>query len=414
MCLFIARISIVRNSFYIGWLILAAWLTACSAHTAEEYYRQGRRLREADEPVAAMEAFIAATRVHSREYIFKARAFSNMATMCRIGEQHETAYSLYEKSLEQFVLANDTLAQAYALNNMAWEQAVMANKNASMSLVDSALSICSDTAVQRKVLESRAAACLYAAEYDSALLYAKKSPEKSVYLDILCAQAYTFLQNNDSAVLYAGRVIEQTDNPRYLDDVYYILSHCDTVAQVADVRTLADKRTDIQRTMERGRTDWIFAMALAKEALNPQKQPMKVLALMLGAALIVALIVLVWWLWRRKIQIDSLEQQGRALRKSTNLREELHWNNYAEFTAVCNMRLGGIVEKLEQRGLTEREIRLSVLVLIGLTYAQMADVLIRAENGIGKDKYLVAKRLGVSVKELQGTLWNIANVKTHA
>jgi hypothetical protein len=38
----------------------------------------------------------------------------------------------------------------------------------------------------------------------------------------------------------------------------------------------------------------------------------------------------------------------------------------------------------------------------------MADVLIRAESGIGKDKYMVAKRLGVSVKDLQTTLIQIA------
>ena len=136
-----------------------------------------------------------------------------------------------------------------------------------------------------------------------------------------------------------------------------------------------------------------------------------------------------WWYWpawivivilildalsygiHRRKQANSLEQQCRLLRKCANLREELHWNTYSEFTAVCNARLSGIVDKLEQRGLSERDIRICVLVLIGLSYAEMAEILYRAESGIGKDKYLIAKQLGVSVKDLQTTLFTIAKEK---
>ena len=360
---------------------------ACSSPTAESYYRQGRELREADEPVAAMEAFMAATAVHSREYAFKARSWSNMATMCRMGERHDLAYALYEKSMEQFALAKDTLAQAYALNNMAWEQAVLGNKPAATSLIADALALCSDTAVQHKVTESRAAACLYAGEYDSVFCYTRCSPSPSPYFDILQAQAYAFLGNNDSALYYAK---------------------CDSTAQANEVRALAATRADVLMDLERNRADWIEAMLLAENALTKPKKPLP------------------WWYWlawfgigilivdalaygipRRK-QTNSLEQQCRHLRNSTNLREELKWNSYPQFRTACDEKLSSIVTKLEQRGLSEREIRICVLVLIGLSYAQMADVLIRAESGIGKDKYMVAKRLGVSVKDLQTTLIQIA------
>ena len=49
-----------------------------------------------------------------------------------------------------------------------------------------------------------------------------------------------------------------------------------------------------------------------------------------------------------------------------------------------------------------------MLVLIGLSYTEIAAVLYRAESGIGKDKYLIAKRLGVRTKDLQHTLREIA------
>ena len=395
---------------FLTWLV--AIVAACSSPSAETYYHQGRQFREANQPIEAMKSFIASTRVSSREYAYKARSYSNMATMCRIGEQHETAYALYEKSLEQFVLAGDTLAQAYALNNMAWEQAVLANKPTALLLIDSALSVCSEEPVQAKVRESHAAACLYAAEYDSVLFYTKHS--SSLYFDMLRAQAYTFLGRNDSALWYAKRVEEQTDNPRYLDDVYYILAHCDLSAEVEDVRLLADERTDIQQTLERARQDWMAAMSLAEQALLPPQRYIKQFILILLSIIVCGAAYVAWHLWKRKKQLSSLEQQCRALRKSTNIREELQWNNYAQFSAICNERLGGIVTKLEHRELTEREIRICVLVLIGLSYAQMAEVLFRAESGIGKDKYLIAKRLGVSVKDLQTTLQHIAHEPLHA
>ena len=394
-------------------VLLIACLTACSSPTAEEYYRQGRQFREADQPIEAMESFIASTNVSSREYAYKARSYSNMATMCRIGEQHETAYSLYKKSLDQFFLAGDSLAQAYALNNMAWEQAVLANKPFAIVLIDSALKVCHDKAVRAKVQESQAAACLYAGEYDSVLFYTAQT--SSLYFDMLRAQAYTFLGYNDSALHYAKRVVELTDNPRYLDDVYYILFHCDATTEVEDIRMLADKRTDIQRTLERARPDWITALSMAEQALLPPQRTVKrwtIILLTIIAFFVAAFVA--WLLWNRKKQNDTLEQQCHALRKSTNIREELQWNNYAQFCAICNDRLSGIADKLDQRGLSEREIRICVLVLIGFSYAKIAEILYRAENGIGKDKYIIAKRLGVSVKDLQITLRDIANKKRHA
>ncbi len=392
--------------------MLAVCMMACSLPMAESYYRQGRQYREAGEPVAAMNAFIAATRVHSCEYTFKGRSFSNMATMCRIGERHELAYALYEQSLYQFEFAQDTPAQAYALNNMAWEQAVLAHKEEALRLVDKALSVCSDTAVQNKVLESQAAACLYAEEYDSVLYYAQQSPSESVYMHMLMAQAYTFIGINDSALFYAKQVVTQTSNPRYLDDVYYILTFCDSTAQADEVRALAAARTDIQRDLERNNPEWIEAMLLAENALKaPKPTSPKTLVLLVGVLLVLLAIVSFVFIRLRKRKADSLEQQCRILRRCTDLRKELNWNNYQQFRLICNLRLSGIVDKLERRGLSEREIRICVLVLIGLSYAQMAEVLIRAENGIGKDKYLVAKHLGVSVKDLQDTLRHIARDK---
>ena len=372
-----------------------------------------------------MQAFLSAVRVPSDEFAVKGRAYSNMATMCRIGEQHELAFDLYRQSFNQFVAAKDTLAQAFALNNMAWEKAVLTDKQTAFQLLDSALALSSSEAVQTKVLESRAAACLYAAEYDSVLFYTApisahastpkpaldSSSTSSPYFAILRAQAYTFLNNKDSALFYARQVLAETDNPRYLDDAYYILTHCDSTAVADDIRDLASARTDLRRSLERNDPEWIEAMLLAQQALEPYSPPLKpqtVFALIASAILL--LLALAAWLYLRSRRREkALDAQCRLLRQSPDIRSELQWNDYRQFSALCNKLLSGIVSKLEQRGLPERDIRICVLVLIGFSYAEMAQILFRAENGIGKDKYLIAKRLGVSAKQLQETLRSIAN-----
>ena len=399
----------IKTHQIVFFLLLLVACVSCASPSAESHYARGRQYLEANEPVKAMRSFIAATQVPSGEYIFKGRSYSNMATMCRKGERHDLAYALYDKSLEQFTLADDSLRQAFALNNMAWEKAVLSDKTSALNLIDSALLLSQDSALLAKVLESRVAAHLYASEYDSVLQYTAHINAPSVYMNMVRAQAFALLAENDSAVVYARHVLQQTHNPRYLDDVYYILTQCDPAAVVEDLRQLSSQRTDVQRTLERNQPEWMEAMLIAQHSLKPRNSKVRyfiwgliALVLCLGASWGAVLLL------RRRSRANSIEQQCLELSKAPDMKTQLCWNDYPLFRNACNARLSGIVDKLEQRGLSEREIRIAVLVLIGFSYAEMAEILFRAENGIGKDKYTIAKRLGVSAKELRETLISIA------
>lgn len=386
-------------------------LVSCGQN-AEKHYNEGRSWREQDEPIAAMKSFIAATQSLSNNYAIKGRSYSNMGTMCRICEKHDLAYAIYEKSAEEFHRAKDTTAYAYALNNMAWELAVQGHKEQATILADSACKVCPSNEVQNKTIETRAAACLYNAEYDSTIYYANIIPIKSVYFDILKAQAYTFKQQCDSAMFYAQRVAEQTNNPRYIDDAYYILTHCDSTATPEDLRLLSAQRADVQRQLERNQAEWTEAMLLAEQYIHAPHLPIqwKISIITISMLIIIAIAILLYYL-RNKTQLGrekQLAQQCEALRHDPYMKEKLRWDVYSKFCSQSNILFFGIADKLKQCNLTEREIRICVLVLIGLSYAEIAEVLYRAESGIGKDKYLIAKRLGVSAKDLRSTLWAIA------
>ena len=206
--------------------ILCLVAAGCSSHAdqnALSLYQQGRALREEGCQEEAMQAFIEATHSGTDDEALLGRVYSNMANMCRQANDHETAFEVYALSAEHFQKAGDTLAFAYALNNMAWEQAALGHKDSALALIEKAVRVCPREPLLEKVRETQAAACLFAKEYDSVLVYT--TPPANEYLLTLRAQAFSYLQMDDSATYYALLLLPQTTNLFALDDLYYILTH---------------------------------------------------------------------------------------------------------------------------------------------------------------------------------------------
>ena len=109
--------------------------------SAMTLYQNGKALREEGKQVEAMQAFIEAAHSGTDDEALLGRVYSNMANMCRQANDHETAYRVYEMSAEHFSKTDDTLAYAYALNNMAWEQASMAHKDSALALIAQAVTL---------------------------------------------------------------------------------------------------------------------------------------------------------------------------------------------------------------------------------------------------------------------------------
>ena len=90
-------------------------------------YEQGKALREEGKQVEAMQAFIEAAHSGTDDEALLGRVWSNMANMCRQANDHQTAFEVYTLSAEHFRKAADTLAYAYALNNILTSAAVKKN-----------------------------------------------------------------------------------------------------------------------------------------------------------------------------------------------------------------------------------------------------------------------------------------------
>lgn len=380
-------------------------MTACTSanEEAQALYEQGKMLRTQGDQVTAMSVFIRAAHSGTTDEVLLGRVWSNMANMCRQANEHETAYRAYSVSAAHFAASGDSLAYAYALNNMAWEQAVSGHKDSALAWVDSAVTYYPHPPLTGKVRESRAAACLFAGEYDSVLLYS--APPANDYLLMLRAQAYAWLQQDDSATYYAQLLLPRTSNPFYLDDIYYILTHNDPAADKEQICALSSMRADVQKEIEARHVRLAQAVELLQKEMQSERQNTQwyILLCLIGC---IGGTILYGWYRRKKKQSEqqSVRRNIQALCQASDLRQQLAWDDYAAFCCRSDELFNGLAGRLQSKGLNEQDIRICVLTLIGLSHYKTANLLNCSPKSVGKLKDLTAHKLGVSGGQLQDRL----------
>ncbi|MBQ6977457.1 MAG: hypothetical protein IJQ18_02355 [Paludibacteraceae bacterium] len=394
--------------------IFAVILLSCTL----TLYQQGKTLREEGKQVEAMQAFIEAAHSGTDDEVLLGRVYSNMANMCRQANEHRTAFEVYKLSAEHFAKSYDSLAYAYALNNMAWEQAVMGHKDSARALISQAITVYPNEPLLDKVRESQAAACFFAQEYDSVLYYTASSHD-SDYLLMLRAQAFSFLQMDDSATFYAKLLLPRMTNPFYLDDIYYILTHNDAAADKETLLRLTSDRADVQKQIKERHGQLALAVHLLQQDLHPQKQSLSIWFILLivsGLALLIWLIYIAYQQYLlhaekakfEQTRIQELNANKQLLLESEDIRQELVWNDYEALRREINKRFFNLAAKLQDMDLNEQDIRMCILVLIGLSHKETAEMLNCSPKSIGKLKDLTARKLGVSGGQLQEKLLKTA------
>ena len=107
--------------------------------------------------------------------------------------------------------------------------------------------------------------------------------------------------------------------------------------------------------------------------------------------------------------LKQLEQRCEAIRHSSNIKQDLCWNNYERMCYIVNQNLNFLPNKIKAVGnFSEREIRLCILVALDFSYIDIANLLPYALSGVGKLKFSTAKKLGTSVRNMRKTLLRIA------
>ena len=393
---------------------------------ADEYahacYYYGRLLREKDNPVEAMQVFINATHFRTHDYHILGRIYSNMGSLCHLAGEYDLSYDMYNHSANMFLSSGDTLLYYYLLNDMAFEMAEKGDKGNAILLLSKIITSCSNNAVLTKTFETRAAACFYSQQYDSAIYYAKQLYQLGNIEPtglILCAQSYSYLGIKDSAVFYATRVLQISQDLFHLNNALYILTNDDETKDKEAIKQVAADRSDAQKLLEIRQGKLAQAVQLLEQDLN-REPDIRWLYVLIGIITLAGGVIGLSYTYRHSQQMKNnardqrkvLEQKCDALTHLSDkqLKDTIYWHDYAALCHFININLNNIVNKLLQLipTLTEQNIRLCIVILLGCSYSRCAEMLLLSKSSISKLKQIMAEKLGTDIKNLRATLLDIA------
>ncbi len=401
---------------------LRQWQLLHSSEYVHACYHYGRLLREKDNPASAMQCFINATHSRTHDYHILGRVYSNMGSICHLASEYPLAYDMYERSAKIFMQNGDTLNYYYALNDMAYELAEQGKKDAAFNLI-LRIESTDNLYLYSKSTETKALAYLHTQQYDSAIYFAKemyKFGKIEVAVLMICAQAYSLIGLKDSAVYYAKRVLEKPTSLNNRNNALYILTNDDETQSKTGIRATAADRSDTQKLLEIRQGKLSQAVQLLEQDIH--RKPSRRWIYTLIAITLTFFSICIMYLTHRKhkrLQQQRADYSQRrnadleiscaSLRKSKNLKIELNWDNYDSMCSIVNTHLGGIAGKLNAfPDITPNDIRLCILVLLELSYEEIAVMLNLSSKSIAKLKSITAHKLGTTMKNLHDKLTQIA------
>ena len=448
-------------------IALARAVTALGSHQrrhADDYvracYYYGCLLRKRNNYTAAMQTFINAVHTETQRHDILGRVYSNMGSLCQKSSEFELAYQMYEMCAEQFMAAKDTTMYYFAFHAMAYELAEQKKKTETCSLLGQIEQECTSTEVLTKIWETKARMYMHSEQYDSVIhcvnILHKNSYTYAVTY-VLKAQAFWELGQNDSALYYARHVMQMpdaSDVDKY--NMLYITSNYDPSIDKQEVLKQTSERADINNyNIKPEKKQLAVAVMLLRQDMDRKPYFVNHIYLLLFLFFIIVVWLVAAIIIRKKhaksakdiekqrLQlkedqqviisqyirikekteilnseynkhknsiIQELERNINTLMKSENWQKETEWDDYDRFCETANRHFFMIADKLKaKKVLSEKEIRLCILVMTGcFDNRQIARLICYAESGIRNYKQRIAKKLGISSKDLRTYLFSLA------
>ena len=412
-----------------AYTLLGHWRLIYPDDYARACYYYGYLLRQHNNQVAAMQAFIAGSHAPyvSRvvrlpwfsNYHILGRIYSNMGTMSHLADEFELGYDMYKMSAEFFRKAGDTTLYYYQHNAMALELAEQKLHDETLSLLGKIETECADANVLTKTWETKAILYKNLAQYDSAIyaagqLYSNGYSAASGYVTM--AQSYEHLGQLDSALFYAQRVLAMpnaSDKERY-NMLYFFVYH-DSSAGEEEKMKRYEERADIDnKNIDPVQEQLVLSVEVLRQDLDKKPHYMYLCFVLASIGLIVG----VAWIAKTHVKrITKIEQKkhqqltkqnaniladmGRlqanndalrqenadlsvlhserraelmaqiinncdAIRNSEKWKDVFYWNKHDKLCEVADKHLNLLSTKLQMlEVLNEREIHLCILVTIG-------------------------------------------------
>lgn len=227
-------------------------------------------------------------------------------------------------------------------------------------------------------------------------------------------------------------------------NMIYIILNYDSTLRNEDIIALSAQRSDIETDILIPlHNRWAMAVQLLEQDLNREKD-WRWLYVLIAIVLFSGSFIILYYIWRKRKEhqqimaelqakeevhaqleqnisdlsqlqetqhhqiIEEVETVCELLHNSSDIKTELCWNNYAQMCVIVNRRLYNIADRLNSFSLSEKEIRLCILVLLHSSTKQMVDMIPYSQSGLGKFKNTTARKLGTTTVNLRSFLLNLA------
>ena len=413
---------------------------------AHACYHYGRMLIDANSPLPAVEQLLQAEQYAGKDYILRGHVYSNLAYLAQMELRWPIAYDIYQQAGNCFIQGKDTVSYYVSLYAMAIMSAYARSHDSTFVLIDSIRSNCRDSKIRIDAFAPAMQFYMRTHQYEVAIQYADSLLEYESHQSlswITKAQAYHYLDQKDSACFYAEKVVATDSELFNLRSAYYILTNDDPNADKELIKQRAATRADIQHEMQHRQAE--LTQAVDYYLHEQQARKRRKIALFIGIFVGIALLLAGLLLYRRrrkhKRDIINLHKQNKSLQQTNkellseqeelyrrqkqnsyqqfeetcrvlcaykDLKNEIHWNDYQTLCGFMDLKFNRIITKLQaMTTLKEAEVRLCVLVLIGLPSKEIAEVMLYSPKSIGRMKENVANKLGIHGSQLRAYLLQI-------
>lgn len=410
---------------------------------AKAYYYMGRSLqRNYEQAERAAECYIEADWLKIDEPLYRGRVNSCIGGICTSYNEDSLALLFYERALENFERSGNEWYYANGLLNICMIKCAAKQFAEADSLWKMAASYSFDDSYRWYLNDIRVVYFFYQkAHYspDSIVHYLRHTPITTSHRARFLTDAFYDLGQMDSAAYYAEKVVNDFNIPTHKVSAYYILhKYAILNNDILAADSLAGLRMDAKRQAETKKIDSLNAIQVFQDYLYYCKT---FIWRVIGySALIITLVLVVLgilWYWRKKkkhvdAQVEALQsaeeeyqqtieeqrqQRHDALMAHIELVRTRHpkpdkkWNNdYSVFRNELNQSLLGLLDKLAEKKLSEKEIRLCVYCLLyyDISTKVLAEYMIYSAVGIRTFKQRTAQKLGTTAANLYDFLVEMA------
>ena len=381
---------------------------------AHACYHYGRLLIDSNHPLPAVEQLLQAEHYTPRDYSLLGRVYSNLANVCLEAEQYEEARSYHSLSSERFLQAGDSLSFYYELMFKVLDEGLMGQYDSAITSLQQIRKLNPNQSIRAFSYEIQSFISVSNGRYqesllfiDSAAIYGISRPKDWTNK----ATSYHYLGQKDSALFYAEKVASAESGLQNLYSAYYILTNDNPLLEQDSLLSHVAYRADVGEALKEYKSYCLQAyehMVSVRQNLKIRRLYQSLFSLLLSGILLIVLYYFVQKSRHKRKRYQQLEDTCRTLCTYSNLEHEIHWNDYQTMCDFIDLKFDHIITKLQTiTTLKELDVRLCVLVLIGLQSKAIAEMMHYSPKSIGRIKENVANKLGIHGSQLRGYMLQI-------